>query len=98
MNLAIRDIRHKLSRFLLTAVGIGLLLMIVMGMAGIYQGFTEDALSFLESDQGRSLDRAEGDTRTFCGNIPHPLEPGRSRLCGHGRGRGAGLRHPHHSA
>lgn len=47
MNLAIRDIRHKLSRFLLTAVGIGLLLMIVMGMAGIYQGFTEDALSFL---------------------------------------------------
>ncbi|MEN6334180.1 MAG: ABC transporter permease, partial [Phycisphaerales bacterium] len=43
----IRDIRHKLSRFLLTAVGIGLLLMIVMGMAGIYQGFTEDALSFL---------------------------------------------------
>jgi putative ABC transport system permease protein len=47
MNLAVRDIRHKLSRFLLTAVGIGLLLMIVMGMAGIYQGFTEDALSFL---------------------------------------------------
>jgi putative ABC transport system permease protein len=47
MNLALRDIRHKLSRFLLTAVGIGLLLMIVMGMAGIYQGFTEDALSFL---------------------------------------------------
>jgi putative ABC transport system permease protein len=47
MNLAIRDIRHKVSRFLLTAVGIGLLLMIVMGMAGIYQGFTEDALSFL---------------------------------------------------
>lgn len=47
MNLALRDIRHKLSRFLLTALGIGLLLMIVMGMAGIYQGFTEDALSFL---------------------------------------------------
>jgi len=48
MNLALRDIRHKLSRFLLTAVGIGLLLMIVMGMAGIYQGLNEDALSFLE--------------------------------------------------
>jgi putative ABC transport system permease protein len=47
MNLAIRDIRHKLSRFLLTAVGIGMLLMIVMGMSGIYQGFTEDALNFL---------------------------------------------------
>ncbi len=48
MNLAIRDIRHKLSRFLLTAVGTGLLLMIVMGMGGIYQGLSEDALSFLE--------------------------------------------------
>jgi putative ABC transport system permease protein len=48
MNLAIRDVRHKLSRFLLTAVGIGLLLMIVTGMAGIYQGLSEDALSFLE--------------------------------------------------
>jgi putative ABC transport system permease protein len=47
MNLAVRDIRHKLSRFLLTAVGIGMLLMIVMGMAGIYQGFTEDALTYL---------------------------------------------------
>jgi putative ABC transport system permease protein len=48
MNLAIRDVRHKLSRFLLTAAGIGLLLMIVMGMTGIYQGLSEDALSFLE--------------------------------------------------
>jgi putative ABC transport system permease protein len=47
MNLAIRDIRHKLSRFVLTAVGIGMLLMIVMGMAGVYQGLSEDALSFL---------------------------------------------------
>lgn len=48
MNLAMRDIRHKLSRFLLTALGIGLLLMVVMGMAGIYQGLSEDALCFLE--------------------------------------------------
>ncbi len=53
MNLAIRDIRHKLSGFLLTAIGIGLLLMIVTGMAEIYWGFTEDALGF--------LDRAEAD-------------------------------------
>lgn len=43
MNLAIRDIRHKLGRFLLTAVGLGLLLMIVMGMGGIYQGIVADA-------------------------------------------------------
>ena len=47
MNLAVSDIRHNLSRFLLTTAGIGLLLMIVMGMAGIYEGLSEDALSYL---------------------------------------------------
>ncbi len=43
MNLAMKDIRHNLSRFTLTAVGIGLLLMIVMGMGGIYRGLIEEA-------------------------------------------------------
>ena len=32
MNLALKDIRHNFGRFALTAVGIGLLLMLVMGM------------------------------------------------------------------
>lgn len=44
MNLALRDIRHNLARFSLTAVGIGMLLMIVMGMGGIYRGLIEDAV------------------------------------------------------
>lgn len=44
MNLALRDMRHNLARFLLTTVGIGLLLMIVMGMGGIYRGLIEDAI------------------------------------------------------
>jgi len=43
MNLAVKDIRHNLGRFALTALGIGMLLMIVMGMGGIYRGITEDA-------------------------------------------------------
>jgi putative ABC transport system permease protein len=43
MNLAIRDIRHNIARFSLTVVGVGLLLMIVMGMGGIYRGLIEDA-------------------------------------------------------
>jgi len=43
MNLAIKDIRHNLGRFALTSIGIGMLLMIVMGMAGIYRGIIEDA-------------------------------------------------------
>ena len=44
MNLAALDIRHNAGRFALTAVGIGLLLMTVMGMSGIYRGMIEDAL------------------------------------------------------
>lgn len=48
MNLAIKDIRHNSGRFGLTAVGIGLLLMIVMGMGGIYRGIIEDATLLID--------------------------------------------------
>ncbi len=44
MNLAVRDIRHSLGRFILTTIGVGMLLMIVMGMGGIYRGLVDDAL------------------------------------------------------
>ena len=43
MNLAFKDVQHNLGRFSLTAIGIGMMLMIVMGMAGIYRGLIEDA-------------------------------------------------------
>ncbi|TWU44575.1 hypothetical protein Poly51_60060 [Rubripirellula tenax] len=43
MNLAFKDIQHNFGRFALTGVGIGMLLMIVMGMGGIYRGIIEDA-------------------------------------------------------
>ncbi len=43
MNLAVRDVRHNLGRFAFTTVGIGLLLMIVMGMGGIYRGLIFEA-------------------------------------------------------
>lgn len=44
MNLALRDVRHNLARFSLTTFGVGMLLMIVMGMGGIYRGLIEDAI------------------------------------------------------
>lgn len=43
MNLALKDIHHNLGRFVLTTLGISLLLMLVMGMGGIYRGLIEDA-------------------------------------------------------
>jgi putative ABC transport system permease protein len=48
MNLAIKDIRHNLGRFLLTGIGIGMLLMIVMGMLGIYRGLIQDATLLID--------------------------------------------------
>jgi putative ABC transport system permease protein len=48
MNLAVKDIRYNLARFLLTALGVGMLLMLVMGMGGIYRGLIEDAILLLD--------------------------------------------------
>ncbi|MBL9136001.1 MAG: ABC transporter permease [Verrucomicrobiales bacterium] len=48
MNLAVRDIRHHSGRFVLTTVGIGLLLMIVMGMGGIYRGLIHEAILLVD--------------------------------------------------
>lgn len=49
MNLAIRDIRHHLGRFLLTALGLGLLLGVVLSMIGIYRGLVADALGLVRA-------------------------------------------------
>jgi putative ABC transport system permease protein len=49
MNLAYRDIRHNLGRFLLTCVGLGLLLGVVLAMIGIYRGLVVDALTIARS-------------------------------------------------
>jgi putative ABC transport system permease protein len=51
MNLALRDIRHKLARFILTCLGLSLLLGVVVTMAGIYRGLVADALALPRSVQ-----------------------------------------------
>ncbi|MCG3174996.1 MAG: putative ABC transporter permease [Myxococcota bacterium] len=62
MNLAIRDIRHSLGRFILTTIGVGLLLMVVMGMGGIYRGMVDDAL-IVTRGVGADLWIVQRDTR-----------------------------------
>jgi putative ABC transport system permease protein len=47
MNLAIRDIGYHRGRFILTSIGLGLLLGVVMSMGGIYRGLFADALAIL---------------------------------------------------
>jgi putative ABC transport system permease protein len=49
VNLALRDVRYRLGRFLLTALGLGLLLATVMAMGGIYQGLVVEALSIVRA-------------------------------------------------
>ena len=76
MNLAVRDIRHNLGRFILTAMGIGLLLMTVMGMTGIYRGLVEDATGLVDRI-GADLWVVQRDTRgpfAEVSNIPLSLE------------------------
>jgi putative ABC transport system permease protein len=62
MNLAAKDIQHNLGRFALTIFGIGMLLMIVMGMGGIYRGLVEDA-TLLVDRIGADLWVVQRDTR-----------------------------------
>ena len=76
MNLAVRDIRHSFSRFVFTTVGIGLLLMIVMGMGGIYRGLIFEA-TLLVDRIGADLWVVQGNTRgPFAENsrIPSNIE------------------------
>jgi len=62
MNLAVKNIRHSLGRFGLTTIGIGMLLMVVMGMGGIYRGIIEDA-TLLVDRVGADLWVVQRDTR-----------------------------------
>lgn len=48
MNLAVRDLRHQLPRFIATGVGLGLLFAVVLAMGGIYRGLVEDATVLID--------------------------------------------------
>jgi putative ABC transport system permease protein len=43
MNLAYKDIKHTLGKFLITAMGVGMLLGVVLIMIGVYRGMIYDA-------------------------------------------------------
>ena len=89
MNLAWRDIRHKLGRFLMTCLGLSLLLAVVVTMAGIYRGQTADALALVEAIKAdlwvveagthgpfAESSRIPGDTREMVARINGVAEAG----------------------
>jgi putative ABC transport system permease protein len=49
VNLALADIRHRLGRFLMTCLGLGLLMGVALSMVGIYQGVVAEALALTRS-------------------------------------------------
>ncbi len=49
MNLALKDIRHGLFRFVLTCFGLGLLMTVVLAMIGIYNGLVVEALAIVKA-------------------------------------------------
>ncbi|MCP4589713.1 MAG: ABC transporter permease [bacterium] len=62
MNLALRDVRHHAGRFVLTALGVGMLLMVVMGMGGIYRGLIDEGTLLIDS-VGADIWIVQRDTR-----------------------------------
>jgi putative ABC transport system permease protein len=62
VNLALKDIRHNLGRFLLTCLGLSLLLGIVLAMVGIYRGLVVESLGLVRA-AGAQVWVVEGETR-----------------------------------
>lgn len=61
INLAAKDIKHTLGKFVVTAMGVGMLLGIVLIMIGVYRGMMVDAEILLE-DIGADLWIVQEDT------------------------------------
>ncbi len=62
VNLALKDISHNLGRFLLTCLGLSLLLGIVLAMVGIYRGLIVESLGLVRAAGGQVW-VVEGGTR-----------------------------------
>jgi putative ABC transport system permease protein len=89
VNLAWRDIRYKLGRFIMTCLGLSLLLAVVITMAGIYRGQTADALALVEAIKAdlwvveagthgpfAESSRIPGDTREIVARVNGVAEAG----------------------
>ena len=51
ISLAARDIAHSWSKYVLTGIGLGLLIGVTLSMAGIFRGMVDDAQVLLRNSQ-----------------------------------------------
>jgi putative ABC transport system permease protein len=84
MNLAVRDIRHHFGRFLLTCLGLGLLMGVVLSMIGIYRGLVDDALVLVRAPGGAMWVVESGTRGPFAeaSRIPADSREAVARLAG----------------
>ncbi len=61
INLAQRDISHSLGKFIVTALGVGMLIGVVLIMIGVYRGIVHDAM-IVPDDIGADLWVVQKDT------------------------------------
>ncbi|MHA6325854.1 ABC transporter permease [Roseivivax sp. CAU 1753] len=89
MNLAYRDVRHNLFRFVLTCLGLSLLMAVVLAMIGIYNGLVADALNIVKAPRAdlwvvesgtqgpfAEASRIPGDTRDAVARLHGVAEAG----------------------
>jgi len=84
MNLAWRDVRHNLFRFILTCLGLGLLMTVVLAMMGIYNGLVADALNIVKAPQA-DIWVVEADTQgpfAEASRVPNDTRDAVARLHG----------------
>jgi putative ABC transport system permease protein len=84
MNLAFRDVRHNLFRFILTCLGLGLLMTVVLAMMGIYNGLVSDALNIVKAPQA-DIWVVEADTQgpfAEASKVPNDTRDAVARLHG----------------
>ena len=84
MNLAIRDIRHNAGRFILTCIGLSLLLGVVLAMIGIYRGLVTEALSLVRNTGAQIWIVEQGSRGPFAeaSRIPGDTREAVARLAG----------------
>ncbi len=62
ISLAARDIGHNWAKFLLTGIGLGLLIGVTLTMAGVFRGMVDDAQTLL-TNSGADLWVVQKDTQ-----------------------------------
>jgi len=66
ISLAGRDILHSWGKFVLTGIGLGLLIGVTLTMAGIYRGMVDDARKLLDNSRADLWVVQQGHSGALC--------------------------------